>query len=127
MTHELPKPIVALNHVGIHVESVPKSETFYRDVLGLEPIDRPDMDFPGAWLRLGTAQELHLIGKNSNPDIPPRERHFALEIEDATAWVEHLQRLEIDFDGPGRRPDGALQIFLRDPDGHVIELAELAR
>lgn len=125
MSDRRPKPIVALNHVGIHVEDVERSETFYREVLGLTKIYRPEMSFPGAWLQLGTAQELHLIGKNSSPDIPPSERHFALEVEDAEAWVEHLQRLDIEIDGPGRRPDGAIQVFFRDPDGHVIELSEL--
>ncbi|MEE2886113.1 MAG: VOC family protein [Planctomycetota bacterium] len=125
MTNRQPPPIVALNHVGIHVEDVARSESFYREVLGLVNIERPELDFPGAWLQLGTTQELHLIGKNSSPDSPPRERHFALEVEDATAWAEHLQHLRIEHEGPGRRPDGALQIFFRDPDGHVVELAEL--
>ena len=125
MTNHQPPPITALNHVGIHVEDVARSEAFYREVLGLQNIPRPELDFPGAWLKLGAAQELHLIGKNSNPDNPPRERHFALEVEDASAWAERLLRLGIDHQGPGQRPDGALQIFLRDPDGHVIELCEL--
>lgn len=117
-------PIRALDHVGIHVDDVATSESFYRDVLGLEPIDRPDLGFPGAWLRIGAAQELHLIGKNSSPDCPPRERHFAMTIEDAGAWARWLSERGITIDGPRTRPDGAIQIFLRDPDGHVIELLE---
>ena len=70
--------IHSLDHVGIHVADVPTSQSFYRDVLQLESLPRPELGFPGAWLRIGTAQELHLIGKNSRPDIPPTERHFAV-------------------------------------------------
>jgi lactoylglutathione lyase len=118
----MPPRIQSIDHVGIHVDHVPTSEAFYRDVLGLAPIERPDLGFPGAWLRIGTAQELHLIGKNSQPDNPPRERHFAMLIDDAAIWATHLTDHDVAIDGPRPRPDGALQIFLRDPDGHVIEL-----
>ncbi|MFT4514254.1 MAG: lactoylglutathione lyase [Planctomycetota bacterium] len=118
----MPPRVQSIDHVGIHVADVPTSEAFYRDVLGLAPIERPDLGFPGAWLRIGMEQELHLIGKNSQPDNPPRERHFAMLIEDAAVWAAHLTSNGVAIDGPRPRPDGALQIFLRDPDGHVIEL-----
>ena len=121
----MPK-IRALDHVGIHVDDVTASESFYRDVLGLEPIHRPDLGFPGAWLRIGEAQELHLIGKNSVPGSPPRERHFAVAVDDADEWAERLAAHGIECDGPRPRPDGAFQVFLRDPDGHVIELLQHA-
>ena len=84
------------------------------------------LGFPGRWLRIGRAQELHLIGRNSDPGQPPRERHFALEVRDADAWATRLGDHGVTFEGPNSRPDGARQIFLRDPDGHVIELLELA-
>ena len=118
--------IHSLDHVGIHVADVPTSQSFYRDVLQLESLPRPELGFPGAWLRIGTAQELHLIGKNSRPDIPPTERHFAVAVDSAAAWAQRLREFEIPFEGPNPRPDGATQIFLRDPDGHVIELLEPA-
>ena len=118
----MPPAVQSLDHVGIHVSDVATSESFYRTVLGLEPLERPDLGFPGTWLRIGKAQELHLIGKNSCPGNPPSERHFAMAIEDADSWATHLVKHRIQIDGPRQRPDGALQIFLRDPDGHVIEL-----
>ena len=114
--------IEQLNHVGIHVEDVERSRAFYTDVLGLEPIPRPDLGFPGAWLGIGVDQELHLIGKNSEPGSPPRERHYALRIDDFDSWASRLTELGVAFDGPFHRPDGATQLFLRDPDGHVVEL-----
>ena len=68
-----------LNHVAIHVEDVEVSCRFYREVLKLEQIERPAFGFPGAWFRLGTEQDLHLIGNREQPVAShPRGGHFAL-------------------------------------------------
>ena len=59
--------IVELNHVAIHVANVDASVRFYRDTMKFPVMDRPAFDFPGAWFRLGTGQELHLIGDRTTP------------------------------------------------------------
>lgn len=112
-----------LNHVAIHVADVAQSCEFYRGVLRLEQMPRPAFDFPGAWFRLGTSQELHLIGRRDEP-VPPgsRNNHFALRVDDIAACERHLQKIGAEFRPKKQRPDGAWQIFLRDPDGHFIEL-----
>jgi catechol 2,3-dioxygenase-like lactoylglutathione lyase family enzyme len=112
-----------LNHVAIHVSDVARSVEFYRHVLQLEPLPRPAFSFPGAWFRLGADQELHLIGDSQYPAIKQhRGNHFALLIDDVSAWEQHLQVHRIDHLPRRIRPDGAVQIFLSDPDGHFIEL-----
>jgi lactoylglutathione lyase len=112
-----------LNHVAIHVADVERSCAFYGQVLKLQPLDRPAFSFPGAWFRLGVDQELHLIGDRQYDVVSHhRGNHFALLVDDIDAWeacfgaqgIEHLPRKV--------RPDGAYQIFLKDPDGHYIEL-----
>lgn len=113
-----------IDHVGLHVADVERALRFYRDVMGFAPIERPDLGFPGAWLRVGAAQELHLIGRNSRPDLPPTERHWSVSVTDLGAWIDRLRVAEVEFRGPIARPDGATQVFARDPDGHVIELLE---
>ncbi|MDR3457589.1 MAG: VOC family protein [Verrucomicrobiae bacterium] len=112
-----------LNHVAIHVADVARSCAFYRDVLRLESLPRPAFDFPGAWFRLGSAQELHLIGRVVG-NVPPvnSNDHFALRVEGIAAWENHLRQVGAEFRSRQPRPDGAWQIFLRDPDGHFIEL-----
>lgn len=115
--------IKALNHVAIYVENVEKSVTFYQDVLGLALLPRPAFDFPGAWFRLGTEQELHLIGIRSEPVVSgSRSNHFALEVTDITAWENYLIDKNVTFRPPKSRPDGVIQIFLQDPDGYWVEL-----
>lgn len=112
-----------LNHVALHVADVQASCRFYGEVLKLAPLPRPAFSFPGAWFRLGVDQELHLIGDRNQPvHSNNRGNHFALMVDDIQAWHRHLEALAIPFAPPKPRPDGALQIFLTDPDGHVIEL-----
>jgi catechol 2,3-dioxygenase-like lactoylglutathione lyase family enzyme len=122
----MPFPIHELNHVMIRVRDLDASIRFYGEVLGLRRIPRPAFDFPGAWFALG-AQELHLIG---DPDLTPESRqhhHFALRIDDtAVARRELEQRGWLHLRGPKSRPDGAMQLFVTDPDGYMIELMSAA-
>jgi catechol 2,3-dioxygenase-like lactoylglutathione lyase family enzyme len=120
--------ILQLNHVALHVSDLAASCRFYEQSLELKQIDRPAFDFAGAWYELAPAsqdaprQELHLIARAPENAMPPRERHIALLVESIERAEAHLRSLGVLFQPPKRRPDGALQIFLRDPDGHVIEL-----
>lgn len=121
--HHPAMQIHELNHVALHVADVEKSSAFYRNVLQLEPMPRPAFTFPGAWFRLGTHQELHLIGERVEPVVSGnRGNHFALRVEELDSWEAHLQKVRAEFRPRKQRPDGAWQVFVRDPDGHVIEL-----
>jgi len=112
-----------LNHVALHVSNVEASCRFYEKVLRLEPIPRPAFTFPGAWFRLGAAQELHLIGERTEAVYSHnRGNHFALRVDDLDEWEKHLTAAKADFQRRKTRPDGAWQVFLRDPDGHIVEL-----
>ena len=115
-----------LNHVALHVADVEKSAAFYRDVLHLEPIPRPAFSFPGAWFRLGADQELHLIGGRSQEvNSHNRGNHFALLVDDFDAWEKYLIENRVNFLPRRFRPDGALQLYVVDPDGHHVELCTL--
>lgn len=111
-----------LNHVALHVADVDASIAFYRDVLQLELIPRPAFTFPGAWLRLGVDQELHLIGNRTQPvHSHNRGNHYALLVDDIDQWETYLRERGTPYRRQ-QRPDGAFQIYVTDPDGHVIEL-----
>jgi catechol 2,3-dioxygenase-like lactoylglutathione lyase family enzyme len=114
-----------LNHTAIHVADLERSVAFYRDVLQLEQMGRPDFNFAGAWFKIGPDQELHLICKEEGDYTVPLERHTAYRIPDMAAAKAHLDSLGLEYDGPRNRPDGPLQLFLNDPDGHVVELTQL--
>ncbi|MBM3835575.1 MAG: glyoxalase [Verrucomicrobia bacterium] len=112
-----------LDHVAIHVKNVEPSCEFYRTVLCLKQIPRPAFTFPGAWFQLGSVQELHIIGDRKDPVFSHnRGNHFALRVDDLDAWEHHFQELKIEYRERRSRPDGALQIYVSDPDGHYVEL-----
>lgn len=115
--------ILELNHVALHVADLERSRAFYRDVVRLAEIERPAFDFPGAWFRLGERQELHLIaGRELEVRSHNRGNHWALLVDELDAWETHLKQVGYPHGSRKRRPDGAGQIFLVDPDGHYIEL-----
>lgn len=112
-----------LNHVALHVADVERSVRFYADVLKLAPLPRPAFTFPGAWFRLGEDQELHLIGgREQVVNSHNRGNHYALLVDDIDAWERHFAQIAFAHLPRRKRPDGASQIFLIDPDGHYIEL-----
>lgn len=114
--------IKELNHVAIYITDVERSRAFYREVLCLESMPRPNFNFPGAWFRLGS-QELHLIAEFGGCPFQNHERnHFALRVDDIDSWESHLRKVNASYAPRKRRPDGAIQIFLSDPDGNIIEL-----
>ena len=119
--------ILELNHIALHVADLEASIAFYRDQLELAPIPRPAFDFPGAWFRLGTQQELHLIAGREQPvESQARGTHFALQVDSIEEAAALLRRNDITHRAPKRRPDGAWQIFFTDPDGYKIELTDLS-
>jgi catechol 2,3-dioxygenase-like lactoylglutathione lyase family enzyme len=116
--------IVELNHVALYVKDLEASIYFYQDLLELKKIPRPAFKFPGAWFRLGAHQELHLIGNRQESLTLHRQHHFALKVKSAEAAEALLMEKGLDYMGPKPRPDGAIQIFIKDPDGYTIELFE---
>jgi len=115
--------VLELNHVALHVSDLQKSCAFYGDTLRLDSLTRPAFNFPGAWFRFGRDQELHLIGERTEPvQSHHRGNHFALRVDNLDEWESHLKAVNADFQPRKHRPDGAWQVFLRDPDGHIIEL-----
>ena len=119
--------VTALDHVSLVVSDTARALRFYCEVLGLEPHPgRPELGFPGAWLRLGDRQ-LHLL-ELPNPDPgegrPPhggRDRHTAVRVTDLAVFADRLERAGIPYtmSRSGRRA-----LFCRDPDGNAWELIE---
>jgi lactoylglutathione lyase len=118
---------VGFNHIALEVLDVNRSCKFYNEILGLRPMQRPAFDFPGAWFQLGNNIELHLIGGQPlDTKLNTRSNHFAIEVRELDAWQAWLESHRIQTLGRKIRPDGALQLYITDPDGYVIELCELS-
>jgi glyoxylase I family protein len=127
--------IKAVHHISLPVRDIQRSMEFYSEILGLRQIERPPFDFAGAWYQLGVGQ-LHLI-QHTHPTFrqptgpDPRDIHFAVRVSDYRRTLEFLLsrgfRTNAQESDPKRmhvipKPVGGFpQIFIVDPDHHVIE------
>ncbi len=119
---------IRLQHVSLLVCDIDRALVFYRDVLGLavEPA-RPDLGYPGAWLRAGSGLQLHLLELPSpdpiegRPEHGGRDRHVAFVVDD-------LDTLRVCLDARGISYtcscSGRAALFCRDPDGNACELIQ---
>jgi catechol 2,3-dioxygenase-like lactoylglutathione lyase family enzyme len=126
--------ISGLHHISLAVTDLNQSRAFYRDVLGLQEIERPAFEFAGAWYAIGDRQ-LHLI-VHDKPTLRTRgidshDVHFALRVKsyrETVAFLESLGYSSEARDTTKRLREnqwgkaGFPQVFILDPDQHVIEL-----
>ena len=123
-----------LQHCGLIVADLERSRLFYSGALGLEEVPRPcNFVFEGAWFQVGDDQ-LHLLvegettSRAGGADPGPSAtvglaNHIALEVDDLRGCVGRLDKHGVALiGGPMPRGDGYDQVFIRDPDGYVIEL-----
>lgn len=110
-----------VHHVSINVGDADESIRFYRDILELAPLERPDFDFAGAWFSLGE-QQLHLIERADF--VAPAGPHFALFVEDLDATIEVLSGRGVRVSAVAEIPGICRQAFFADPTGNRIELNE---
>ena len=126
--------VEAIDHVTLVVKDLDESRKFYLDLLGMQEVPRPNFDFKGAWFQAGNTL-IHLILQHDRTGAAghfspeqtrsTRTHHLAFRVADANAAWEKLQASGIPLDivsPPKFRPDGAVQIFLADPDQHVVEI-----
>ena len=132
MSSAPPIHVQSLDHVTLVVSDLERSRRFYCDVLGMREVARPAFSFAGSWFQAGATQ-IHTIleHEQSGPagnaaagrSTLTRTHHFAFVVADAHAAARRLKELGIALiSEPKPRPDGAIQVFVRDPDGYVVEL-----
>ncbi len=125
-----------LHHVSIVTTDLDQSVAFYRDVFGLERIERPPFSTDGAWFACGALQ-VHII---VNPvgtfrrvaTIDTADGHFAFRTDDFEGCIRGLiakgfredapegdpRRLRVRRTGPAGFP----QAYLLDPDRNIVEI-----
>ena len=127
--------IESIHHVSLPVTDLKRSRQFYREILGLEEIDRPLFDFPGACFQVGDRQ-LHLIVHNNSTfrnekTVDSRDIHFAIRVNSYQQTREFLRskgfhpEAEDEFKKMKESPYGIAgwpQLYIMDPDRNVIEL-----
>jgi lactoylglutathione lyase len=127
-----PIPLTGLAHIGIRVHDLDRSVRFY-GLLGFTKTAGPIGPEPVAILDHPSGVEVNLVlnapaSKTPNvlmdvPEKHPGITHIALLCPDILAAKARLEAEGIALSGgPIRFGPNAQGIFVRDPDGNVIEL-----
>ncbi len=124
-----PSLVSGVHHVSLLVEDLDEALRFYRDLLGLQQIPRPDLGFTGAWLKIGQT-EVHLLCAERSAElgtaptaISPLANHLAFAVDDLEVVVAKVS-------GAGHQVRGGIaglrQAFVQDPAGNVVEFSAVA-
>ncbi len=114
-------PWPAVQHLSFPVRDVRRAAAFYRDLLGFRELATRDRI---AELVMGETKLVLLEAEGTV--AAPKELHFGFHAATA-AEVDEWGRKARDAgahveQGPGRTEWGGYVLYLRDPDGYLIEI-----
>jgi catechol 2,3-dioxygenase-like lactoylglutathione lyase family enzyme len=122
----------SFDHVTIICAELEATRRFYVGLLGMEEVSRPAFDFPGLWFQRGNVQ-IHATQQSAEAgqagwgdrgnSVVSRGHHFAFAVHDVSQALRVANLEGVRIASPlQQRPDGYRQLYLYDPDGHVVEL-----
>ena len=124
--------VKSFDHVTIICADLEQTRRFYDDFLGMTEVSRPAFKFPGLWFQLGNVQ---IHATQASPEAGnagwgdqggkkvSRGHHIAFAVDDVSEALKLVEALGMRIASPlQQRPDGFKQLYLYDPDGHVVEL-----
>jgi catechol 2,3-dioxygenase-like lactoylglutathione lyase family enzyme len=120
--------IIELNHVNVTVPRAAEESAkhFYKSVLGLEEIVKPDASLKrgGAWYRQGPI-EVHLSIGEDVPGGRPSKSHVCYVVRELATAEQRLREAGVEII-PDHRPPvpGWPRFYVRDPGGNLIEIAQ---
>jgi glyoxylase I family protein len=137
MDYKEPRPMAlrGLHHLTAICRDLERTTAFYRDVLGLtlvgDAVNDDDPDARHVWFGFGGSARTALVSFLEYPDMQPGQigvgatHHFAFVVDTAVeqqAWLDYLRECGVQCSDIFDR-DGFRSIYLRDPDGHIVEIA----
>lgn len=115
---------IKINHVTLIVDNLEKAGAFYRDELGLEVLPAFRFDYPVMFFRFNAEQQLHL---SEWEDRTSFRGHICVQVDDFNSIFFRMKELGVIDVAPWGKvrklPDGAMQMFVRDPAGNLVELS----
>jgi catechol 2,3-dioxygenase-like lactoylglutathione lyase family enzyme len=119
---------------ALYVDDLERAARFYEGLLGLAPLTSDSRfrayDVGGRnvlllFRRGATLETVKLPGGT----IPPHDGHgplhiaFAVAADDLAAWERRLEEGGVPVEGRTVWPRGGASLYVRDPDGHLLEFA----
>lgn len=116
--------VADIHHVSLNVTDTQRALGFYRDVLGLTELQRPEFPFGGAWLDAGSGRQIHLIEAAVPADLG---QHVAFRVTSIDDTIARLRELGVEVgDARPVGETGLRQAFASDPDGNRVEFTQPA-
>jgi len=122
-----------LLHTRMRVDDLERTIAFYRDVLGLEVVERHDSPRGSRLAFLKAAGSDELIEVCSYPasgavHVPEDLVHLAFEVDDLDGTIGELSKKGIPItDGPTTTSSGTRFVFIDAPEKYEVELIERKR
>ena len=127
-------PIDGLLETSLYARDLERTAAFYRDLFGLKAlVESPRLvAFEIAKrsvllvFQAGATERDLVDARGAIPGHDGRGRlHLALSIkaQDLDAWRKRLSERGVDIVGEYRWPRGGVSLYMRDPDGALVELA----
>ena len=122
-----------LLHTRYRLNDLERSVKFYKDVLGLEEVNRHKSPRGSELVFLKTPGSEELLELCHFPaggpvQVQPDLTHLAFEVDSLEEFGKHLAKLGLQFsDGPHLKPDGGGIAFIDAPEGYEIELIQMSR
>ena len=118
--------IVGLHHVQLTIPRgrEPDGRAFYRDLLGLPEVEKPDSlkARGGFWLQLPDGRQIH-VGTEDGVDRHATKAHLAFAVTGLSAWRERLVAAGVMPLDNAPIP-GFDRFEFRDPFGNRLEMIE---
>lgn len=115
---------MTLLHAALNVSDVEESIAFYRDLLGMEPVDELDDDIRQVWIGRDGAAALQLRGGHDGPIGPAGVHHVAIDVENVEETAAQVEADRIRREPAVVESLGIRTAFVTDPDGYTVELIE---
>ncbi|WP_122088387.1 VOC family protein [Halalkalicoccus subterraneus] len=132
------------HHVGVTVADLERAVEFYRDVLGLEVVDRFTVSGEAFGAAVGvegaTGNFVHLDADGARIELieyepegeeraasnvnQPGATHVGLAVPDLDEFYESLSEEVESLSEPRTTESGTRILFVRDPEGALVELLE---
>jgi catechol 2,3-dioxygenase-like lactoylglutathione lyase family enzyme len=132
------------HHFGVTVSDLDRAVEFYRDVLGLEPIERFGVSgeafseavgvkgASGSFAHLeGGGARIELVEYDPEGETRPRPTvdqpgatHLGLAVDDLDAFHEGLPAAVETVNEPRTTESETRILFVRDPEGNLVEVLE---
>lgn len=122
-----------LLHTRMRVDDLEQTVAFYRDVLGLDVVERHESPRGSRLAFLKAAGSDELIELCSYPasgpvEVQPDLVHLAFEVDDLDASIRELSERGIPItDGPTTSSSGTRFAFIDAPEKYEVELIERKR